>query len=61
VTSPYKGEVLRTTPSAVHFKFDVDDVERWVPRSVCEHGDDIETGDNEIVIKDWWAKKEGVF
>lgn len=59
-TVTFKGEVRRTTPGAIFALFDIDDVERWIPRSVCADGDDVEVGDTDLVIKTWWARKEGL-
>lgn len=54
-----KGEVKRTTRLAVLFKPEDGD-ELWVPRSVCLDGDEIEDGDTDLVIADWFIDREGL-
>jgi hypothetical protein len=59
-----KCEVVRTTERAVLIVFDVkspsgeeDEVELWVPRSVCEEGDGLDEGDKDIRVKRWFVEK----
>lgn len=53
------GEVVRTTSSAILFKRD-DGTEFWVPRRCCLQGEDIDAGDTDLVVADWWLEKEGL-
>lgn len=53
------GEVKKTTDGAVLFVTD-GGVELWVPRSVCLDGSEIDEGDTDIVVADWWLEKNGV-
>lgn len=53
------GEVKKTTDDAVLFQTD-DGTEFWVPRSVCLDGQEIDEGDTDIVIADWWLEANGV-
>jgi len=50
---------IRTTPKAVLVRLD-DLTERWIPRSACVDGDDIEEGTEDISVHAWWAEQEGV-
>lgn len=52
------GLVLKTTHDAVLFHT-TDNVEFWVPRSVCLDGDSVDDGDEDLVIANWWLEKEG--
>jgi hypothetical protein len=51
-------EVTRTTDDAVLVEYG--DEEFWVPRSVCLAGDQIEEGDTEIIIANWWLQAKGI-
>lgn len=53
------GLVVKTTDAAVLFQPD-DGAEFWVPRRVCLDGDSLEEADTDIVVADWWLKKERV-
>jgi hypothetical protein len=67
----FAGVVVRATLRAVLFRFPDDTmtlpgieprgaVERWIPRSVCEAGDDLDVGDTDIRIAEWFCEKEGI-
>jgi hypothetical protein len=30
----------------------------WVPRSVCENGDELDIGDTDICVQRWFAERE---
>lgn len=51
--------VIRTSGKAVLVRF-IDLREIWIPRSVCEGGCDLEEDDTDIVVADWFIKKEGL-
>ncbi|CDZ55051.1 hypothetical protein [Neorhizobium galegae] len=53
------GEVTKTTDGAVFFVQD-NGTELWVPRSVCLQGEDVDEGDTDLVVADWWLEKNGV-
>jgi hypothetical protein len=50
--------VIKTTEAAVLLGTDLGKV--WVPRSVCEGGEDIDEGDEEVRIRRWKAEAEGL-
>lgn len=54
------GKITRETAKAVLAK--IGDQEIWVPKS-CIHDDseafDMENAEGTIVVKRWWAEKEG--
>lgn len=54
------GKIMRETAKAVLAK--IDDREIWVPKS-CIHDDseafDMVNAEGTIVVKRWWAEKEG--
>lgn len=52
------GLVLKTTDEAILWQ-PVDDEEFWIPRKVCLQGDEIDDGDEDIIVADWWLDKEG--
>lgn len=54
------GVVERTTDHAVLFLIDGAEQSVWVPRSVCLDGDAVEKDDTDLIVADWWLKKEGV-
>lgn len=64
------GEVIHTTELAVLVRVERDPQlpgfaplpprEIWIPRSVCEDGDDLEEGDTSVVVRSWWADREGL-
>ena len=39
--------------------YDVGDAKQWIPRSVIEEDDGEDGG--VVVVKEWWAEKEGLF
>ena len=51
--------VIRTTQAAVLVRFK-NLKEVWIPRSVCECGDELSKGDTDIVVQGWFAEKEGL-
>lgn len=53
------GVVTKSTDSALLILVDGYD-EKWVPRSVCLDGADIDDGDEDVFVADWWLKKEGL-
>lgn len=52
------SSVIATTLKAVLVLHD--DVERWIPRSVCVDGDDLDIDDTDISVCAWWAEQEGI-
>jgi hypothetical protein len=54
------GIVERCTPKAVLLILESADMPVWVPRSVCEGGDDLVVKDEDIRIADWWLRKNGL-
>lgn len=34
--------------------------EVWIPRSLCDNGRDLEVGDTDICVEEWFAEKEGL-
>jgi len=54
------GTILKETDLAFLFLTDDGD-EIWVPKSVIEHADDYDEGDENktISIAEWWMEKEG--
>lgn len=58
-TVEFYAEVLHETEMAVLCEVDGDEV--WIPRSVIEDGEDLETGDTgDIEVAEWFAIKEGL-
>lgn len=52
-------QVIHTTKAAVLVRFkDLQEV--WVPRSVCECGDELAVGETDIVVADWYIEREGL-
>lgn len=52
-------QVIHTTKIAVLVRFkDLNEV--WIPRSVCECGDEIAVWDTDIVVADWYIEREGL-
>jgi hypothetical protein len=45
-----KAVQVATDPHAENFQ--------WIPRSVCENGDELEEGDTDICVERWFADKE---
>ena len=50
---------IATTEKAVLVRF-TNGQETWIPRSVCDSGDDLAKGDTDIVVELWFAKREGL-
>lgn len=63
---PLNGEVDAVTDKAIHFVYNPDDddpygqQEKWIPRSVCEDGENVAVGDEELRIARWFVEKEGM-
>lgn len=53
-----EAEITRTTEKAV--LAEIDGREVWAPRKVCLEGDMLDVGDTDIIVADWWLKKEGL-
>ena len=53
------GLVLKTTDAALLWQPAEGGEEFWIPRKVCLQGDEIDDGDEDIIVADWWLKKEG--
>lgn len=53
------GDVTKVTDGAVLFE-QADGTETWIPRSVCIDGEDVEVGDSDLIVADWWLDKNGV-
>jgi hypothetical protein len=58
------GRVKRTTEKAVLFELDLENVAAdepiWIPRSQIFHGDDVDVGDDAIMVIEWWLKDKGI-
>lgn len=52
------GLVMKTTEGAVLWQPSRGD-EFWIPRKVCIQGEEIEDGDEDIIVANWWLEKEG--
>lgn len=52
------AEITKATGKAVLVVIEGD--EHWIPRSVCLDGDALETGDEDLIVADWWLEKEGL-
>ena len=52
------NEIRKATDKAVLIVVDGED--HWVPRSVCLDGDSLAEGDEDLIVADWWLKKEGL-
>lgn len=57
-TATLVGEIIRTTQAAVLYRETVTDRETWIPRSVLQDGDQVETGDTDLVCACWFIEKE---
>lgn len=51
--------VIATRPKAVLVRLD-DETERWIPRSVCINGDDLDDEDTDISVLAQWAEREEI-
>lgn len=56
---PIDGEVRHATQKAVLVVIDGED-DRWIPKSLCEGGDDLAVGDTDIRVQRWGAEQEGL-
>jgi hypothetical protein len=52
--------VHTATPKAVQLHIESINARAWVPRSVCEGGDNLVVKDEDIRIADWWLRKNGL-
>ena len=59
VTLSDVDEVIATTQKAVLVRF-AHGQETWIPRSVCDDGDTLAKGDQDIVVSRWFANQEGL-
>ena len=50
--------VARVTPRAILLEIDKSKPGVWVPRSVCENGDELDIGDTDICVQRWFAERE---
>ena len=54
--------VLQETPKALRIV--IEGEEKWVPKSVIHDDSDVfdgdENGTGTLIVKSWWAKKEGL-
>lgn len=53
------GMVMKTTDDAVLYHID-HGPERWIPRKVCLGGANLDDGDTDIAVADWWLKQERI-
>lgn len=57
------GKCIRETDKAILVKLDDDDSERWIPKSQLhddsEVFDELGNADGEVIVKLWFAEKEG--
>ena len=55
------AEIIRTTDDAVCVFIEGEEPpDRWIPRSVCEDGDSIEVGDEELYVARWFLDRQGL-
>ena len=59
VTLSYMDAIIATTEKAVLVRF-TNGQETWIPRSVCDSGDDLAKGDTDIVVQGRFAAREGL-
>jgi hypothetical protein len=59
VTLSDVDHVIKTTPMAILVRFN-NMSEVWMPRSVVECGEDIQVGETDVVVRDWFAEREGL-
>ena len=59
VTLSNVEQVIVTTTKAILVRFE-NQKEVWIPRSVCEAGDQLEKGDHDIMVQEWCAEREGL-
>lgn len=56
--------VVRETQKAILVEGeDIESDRLWLPKSVIHESSEVfdaQSGDGELVIEDWWAKKEGL-
>ena len=62
-TSLGEGKVVRATEMALRIELESGDLV-WIPRSIIhddsEVFDDEDNAEGEVVVKTWWAEKEGL-
>lgn len=58
------GEVLQEREKALLVSLLDLDVERWIPKSVLHDNSEVydgeENSEGEVIVKAWWAEKEGL-
>lgn len=57
---PVSGTVTRVTSKAVLYVSTAGKSEHWIPRSVIEDGDDVEVGEQEMNVAEWFLDKEEI-
>ena len=59
-----QAQVIGSTPKALNVQLESEDTSRWIPRSVIhddsEVYDDDQHATGELVVKQWFAEKEGL-
>jgi hypothetical protein len=61
VTLSDVDRVVWSTQKAIMVRFrNPDRPDLWIPRSVCECGDDLAEGDSDVVVQEWFAEREGL-
>lgn len=58
--APVTGTVTFVTAKAVLYVSKAAKTEHWIPRSMIEDGDDIEIGEQEMLVKEWFLDKEDI-
>ncbi len=61
------GEIVHETDRAIKVLLDEeqygdlgDDQEIWIPRSQCDAGDALSTGDTNPDVAEWWLEEKGL-
>lgn len=54
------GMILKSTDDAILYLIDHLGDERWIPRKVCLDGGNLDDGDTDIAVADWWLKQERI-
>lgn len=57
---PVTGTITRVTEKAVLYVSKAAKTEHWIPRSVIEDGDDIEVGEQDMNVAEWFLDKEEI-
>lgn len=58
-TTTLSGLVTKTTAKAILFLAVGDDTAFWVPRSACRDGDNVDDDDTDLIVENWWLRREG--